>query len=179
MFCLLLSLILFTPYTRLIPYYPTLYYMSTPKINFFIKKIAGREPPGRARVRSGKRTIVRVSSPGAQFRRGAGDAAGENQQESPGVPRCQPAAVPRSRTIVLHSRCFSVPIPMSRWYNNPNKSSAFPRSRCWRPRYPDYPEHFPMINARPPPQSKPATRLDFRYLLLLGNVRLLWEFLLV
>ena len=86
--------------------------MSTPKINFFIQAGCRGSSPGRARVRSGKRTIVRVSSPGAQFRRGAGDAAGGNQQESPGVPRCQPAAVPRSRTIVpdpdvfqFRSRC--------------------------------------------------------------------------
>ena len=99
-----------------------------------------------------------------------------------GKPRCAPmparccAPIPNNCS---RSRCFSVPIPMSRWYNNPNNSSAFPRSRCWRSRCPDYPEHFPMINARLPPQSKPATRLDFRYPLLLGFVRLLWEFLLV
>ena len=96
--------------------------MSTPKINFFIQAGCRGSSPGRARVRSGKRTIVRVSSPGAQFRRGAGDAAGGNQQESPGVPRCQPAAVPRSRTIVLHS-----PLGKSR---SSKGDAAAPSSSC-------------------------------------------------
>ena len=54
------------------------------------------------------------------------------------------------------SRCFSVPIPMSRWYNNPNNSSAFPRFRRWRPRSPDYPEHFPM-RKRPTAPAKQSS----------------------
>jgi hypothetical protein len=47
------------------------------------------------------------------------------------------------------------------------------------PDAPTHPEHFPMVSARPPPQSVPIILLGFRYPLLLGFVRLLWEFLLV
>ena len=41
------------------------------------------------------------------------------------------------------------------------------------------PNIFPLGDARPPPLGNPAIPLGSRYLLLLGFVRLLWDFLLV
>ena len=170
--------------------------MSTPKINFFIKKIAGREPPGRAPGRSGRRTIVRVSSPGsARARSSAGEQEmlpGETSRKTPVCPDTSPLQCPDPEQLFCIPRWESpdlqneelllrvrVAHPAARWYNIPNNSSAYPRSRRWRPRYPDYPEHFPMEGASPTPQSVPIIPLGFRYPLLLGFVRLLWEFLLV
>ena len=73
--------------------------------------------------------------------------------------------------------------PESRWYNNPNNLSVYPRSPSWRSRSPipnpEYPEHFPLAGGSPTPPNNPAIPLGFRYPLLLGFVRLLWEFLLV
>ena len=89
--------------------------MSTPKIIFFIQSVhraERRAVPGSGPVDEQLFGLAHRVLTGAQFRRGAGDTTGGNQQESPGVPRCQPAAVPRSRTIVpdpdvfqFRSRC--------------------------------------------------------------------------
>ena len=49
---------------------------------------------------------------------------------------------------------FRVAPPASCGYNNPNNSSAFPRSRRWRPRCPDYPEHFPLGGRMPDPAKR-------------------------
>ena len=82
--------------------------MSTPKINFFIKKIAGREPPGRARVRSGKRTIVRVVIPGSsRARSSAGQQEmlpGETSRKAPVCPDASPLLCPDPEQLF--------PIPM-------------------------------------------------------------------
>ena len=122
--------------------------MSTPKINFFIFLYAGlntgRKPPGTAELPGALRTIVRVVIPGADRAR---DSAGREEMlpgkirgagnELPGVSRFQPAAVPRSRTIVpdyplgnpdLQKEMLLLRVrvahPAARWYNNPNNSSA-------------------------------------------------------
>ena len=107
--------------------------MSTPKINFFIQAGRRAETAGPCPVRSGKQTIVRVSSPVAGFRRGAGDAAGEDPGKHPGVPRCQPAAVPRSRTIVpdpdvfqFLSRCPDGTVTRTNLRHSPDPAAGDP-----------------------------------------------------
>jgi len=122
--------------------------MSTPKINFFIFLYAGlntgRKPPGTAELPGALRTIVRVSSPGADRAR---DSAGREEMlpgkirgagnELPGCPDPSPLQRPdpeqlfpmprleksRSRKQ-LFLRRVRVAHPAARWYNNPNNSSA-------------------------------------------------------
>ena len=104
--------------------------MSTPKINFFIHAVHRAEATGPCPGPSGKQTIVRVSSPGADRAR---DAAGEDPGKHPGVPRCQPAAVPRSRTIVpdpdvfqFRSRCPDGIITRTNLRHSPDPAAGDP-----------------------------------------------------
>ena len=74
--------------------------MSTPKINFFIQASHGQNLTGPCPVRSGKRTIVRISSPGSSRARCSAGEQEEVRGRSEETPRCAPLPAPRSRTIV-------------------------------------------------------------------------------
>ena len=156
--------------------------MSTPKINFFIQ--AGHRGifTGPCPGRPINKQLFGLSArqlPGTRFRRAAGISPGKIR----GKPRCAQRVMTPNPNNCAHSRRSSSCNPESRWYNNPNNSSTYPRSPSWRPRSPipnpEYPEYFRWAGGCPTPPRDPAIPLDFRYLLLLGFVRLLWEFLLV
>jgi len=131
--------------------------MSTTKINFFIQAGCRGIFTGPCPVRSGKRTIVRVSSPGAQFRRAAERNPGKIRVNTPVCPDASPLQCPEPEQLfpIPKSRSCN---PESRWYNNPNNSSTYPRSPSWRPRSPipnpEYPEHFPLGGRMPNPAKQ-------------------------
>ena len=136
-------------------------------------------PGGNCRALPGSRGFCEQLFGLAHPAGGGGGGAGED----PGKIRvCQRVMTPNPNNCAQSRRSSSCN-PESRWYNNPNNSSTYPRSPSWRPRSPipnpEYPEYFPLEGGRPTPPRNPAIPLGFRYLLLLGFVRLLWEFLLV
>jgi hypothetical protein len=141
---------------------------------------------------------------------GSRKKSGEDPGKHPGVPRCQPAAVPRSRTIVLHSPLGSPDLQKEELllrvraaHPSSPMTLKIPKLHTQRPagiisrtilrvipdpselqpevrsRTPNIPNIFRWAGGCPTPPSNPAIPLGFRYLLLLGFVRLLWEFLLV
>ncbi len=178
--------------------------MSTPKINFFIFLYAGlntgRKPPGTAELPGALRTIVRFVIPGADRAR---DSAGEQEEvrgrsgeqvmnyrgcPDPSAPipnNCSRS--PLGKVPIFKSRCFFAEFELHTQHPdgiitrtilrlNPDPDAGDDKARS---RPPTHPEHFPLGDARPPPLGNPAIPLGSRYLLLLGFVRLLWDFLLV
>ena len=158
--------------------------MSTPKINFFIQaerraEAAGPCPgPGRA----SDKQLFGLSPrqlPGTGFRRAAGMSPGKIR----GTPRCAQRVMTPNPNNCAQSRRSRSCNPESRWYNNPNNSSTYPEARAGDPevrsRTPNIPNISRWAGGCPTPPRNPVILLDFRYLLLLGFVRLLWEFLLV
>ncbi len=171
--------------------------MSTPKINFFIQ--AGhradlhRALPGSRGFYEQLFGLAHRAAPGHGIlpggRRCCRGRSGEQVMNYRGCP--DPSAP-------IPNNCSRCPLGKSR---SSKGDAAAPSSSCTPqqpdgiitrtilrlnpdpaagdPDAPDYPEHFPMEGASPTPQSKPAIPLGFRYPLLLGFVRLLWEFLLV
>ena len=132
--------------------------MSTPKINFFIQ--AGHRGifTGPCPGPSGKQTIVRVSSPGSARAR---DSAGQQEEvrgRSGETPRCAQRVMTPNPNNCAQSRRSRSCNPESRWYNNPNNSSTYPRSPSWRPRSPipnpEYPEYFPLGGRMPDPAKR-------------------------
>ena len=154
--------------------------MSTPKINFFIQAVSRGIFTGRCPGHPGVlRTIVRVSSPGTGFRRGAGKSPGKIR----GTSRCAQRVMTPNPNNCSRSRRSRSCNPESRWYNNPNNLSVYPEARAGNPevrsRTPNIPNISRWAGGCPTPPNNPSIPLGFRYLLLLGFVRLLWEFLLV
>ena len=92
--------------------------------------------------------------PGTGFRRAAGMSPGKIR----GTPRCaQRVMTPKPNNCAQSRRSRSCN-PESRWYNNPNNLSTYPRSPSWRPRSPipnpDYPEYFPLGGRMPDPAKR-------------------------
>ena len=118
--------------------------------------------------------------------RGAGN-------ELPGVPRSQRPdpeqlfPIPAGKVPIfkrrsccsefeLHTQQPDVIITRTILRFNPDPDAGDDKARS---RPPNIPNIFPLGSARPPPLGNPAILLGSRYLLLLGFVRLLWDFLLV
>ena len=164
----------------MIPYYPIQISLSTQKDNFFYP---GGTPGDLRRALPGSRGFYEQLFGLAHPAGGGGGGAGEDPGKIRGTPRCAQRVMTPNPNNCAQSRRSRSCNPESRWYNNPNNLSTYPRSPSWRPRSPipnpEYPEYFPLAGGSPTPPRDPAILLGFRYLLLLGFVRLLWEFLLV
>ena len=158
--------------------------MSTPKINFFIQ--AGHRGiftgPCPGPVRASDKQLFGLSPrqlPGTGFRRAAGMSPGKIR----GTPRCAQRVMTPNPNNCSRSRNPEVAIPnpdgtitRTIYRFNPEARAGDPEVRS---RTPNIPNISRWAGGCPTPPRDPAIPLGFRYLLLLGFVRLLWEFLLV
>ena len=171
--------------------------MSTPKIIFFIKAVHRGISTGRCRAAGGFTNNCSGYRPGSARAR---DSAGQ-QEMLPGkirenTPVCPAASTPNP------NNCSRFPIPKIPIFKRRRCCSEFelhtqrpdgtitrtiyrfnPEARAGDPevrsRTPNIPNISRWAGGSPTPPKDPAIPLDFRYPLLLGFVRLLWEFLLV